>query len=112
MKESPEGQPHGGLGGTSEGRRQGGWEAVATLPPSCPASFLQLAPTGPLLPPSLPPINWVKPVEGIGKRLCGARVGAEDTPSFLLVTGSYFQYIFQALVMPEMIMLFLSTQEN
>lgn len=34
---------------------------------------------------------------------------ARDTPSFLLVTGSNFQHILQALVMTEVILPFLST---
>lgn len=41
--------------------------------------------------------------------LCGARVGRRrDIPSFLLVTGFNFQNIFQALVMPEIILTFLA----
>lgn len=33
---------------------------------------------------------------------------ARDIPSFLLVIGFNFQYIFQALVMPEIILTFLA----
>lgn len=37
---------------------------------------------------------------GVGRR--------RDTPSFLLVTRSNFQYILQALVIPEIILIFLA----
>lgn len=52
-------------------------------------------------PPALAPISSVKPAKGIGKGLSGAGWEGEDTPSFLLVTGSSFQHIFPALVMTE-----------
>lgn len=49
---------------------------------------------------------------GIGKALREAGAGGpKDTLAFLLVTGSNFQCIFQALVMTEVFMPFLSTQE-
>lgn len=47
--------------------RTGGWEAVAILPaPARPASYR------PTPPPTLSPIDSVKPEKGIGKGLCGA----------------------------------------
>lgn len=70
------------------------------LPAAMPEASTSLLSTG--LVPS------VKPVEGIGKRWWGRGGKPGDTPSVFLITASNFQYIFRALLMPEITMTLLA----
>ena len=105
MEESPRGV-RGAMtdAGTSSHGPDGRLGGCCNTASSCSASFLQAH----------------TPSHPVSHRLCETRNGhweravwgrvvrwwKRDTPSFLLVTGSNFQHIFQALVMPEV----LSTQ--
>lgn len=93
------GQAHVGWTGGREARRL----LQSRLAPAQPASSRPTPPSHPLSHQLCQTSrgNWERTVWGRGGE-------TEDTPSFLLVTGSNFQYTFQALVMTEVIMPFLA----